>query len=241
MRQTLLSASENHVSQPPSENPFTGQTGLSAPRRIPFRGLDERTAVEITQRRLPHWTQEAASYFVTFRLADSVPQLLLNQWIEERENWLRHRTASWDAASEREYRERFTLRMDEWTDAGTGECHLRRQEIRREVESVLFHFDGQRYDVDAFALMPNHVHLILTPATGYKLATVLQGIKGVSARRCNTLLGRSGAFWMDESHDHIIRDAEELAAYRNYIADNPKKAGLNHHEYTLQLRHVLEP
>jgi type I restriction enzyme R subunit len=121
-----------------------------------------------------------------------------------------------------------------------GECVVRTPDVRREVESVLLHFDGQRYDVDAFVLMPNHVHMILTPAAGRNLATLMKGIKGVSANQCNALLARSGTFWMDESHDHIIRDAAELAAFRNYIAENPAKAGLNENEYTLQLRYVLE-
>jgi len=61
----------------------------------------------------------------------------------------------------------------------------------------------------------------------------------VSANRCNNLLGRKGTFWMDESYDHIVRDSKELAAFRDYIVQNPKKAGLKLDEYSLQLRNVL--
>jgi len=96
---------------------------------------------------------------------------------------------------------------------------------RAEVELCLLQFDGKRYDVDAFVLMPNHVHALIKPALGYDLSTILQGIKGVSANRCNKLLGFETAFWMDESYDHVVRDAQELAAFRNYIACNPAKAG----------------
>jgi len=103
----------------------------------------------------------------------------------------------------------------------------------------MFHFDGTRYDVDALVLMPNHVHAIIVPRDDYNLSTLLKGIKGVSANRCNNLLRSKASFWMDESYDHIVRDAKELAAFRDYMAENPSKAGLKSHEYSLELRNVL--
>jgi putative transposase len=98
---------------------------------------------------------------------------------------------------------------------------------------------GKRYDIDAFVLMPNHVHAVIKPAVGYDLSTLLQGIKGVSAKRCNKLLEHKSTFWMDESYDHIVRDLKELVVFRNYIAGNPAKAGLEPEEYSLQLRNAL--
>lgn len=140
---------------------------------------------------------------------------------------------------QREYEARFIDRMQEWLDAGMGACHMRRPDVRAEVEGCLLQFDGNRYDIDAFVLMPNHVHAIIKPAPGSDLSTVLQGIKGVSANRCNKLLRYKSTFWMDESYDHIVRDAKELSAFRNYIAQNPDKAGLQPEEYSLHLRNVL--
>ncbi len=192
-----------------------------------------------TRRRLPHWIQEGASYFITYRLADSVPQTLLSQWRDELDAWLRFHPAPWDSATESEHDERFTQRMEAWLDAGMGACPLRRGDVRGCVESALLHFDGQRYDVDSYALMPNHVHAILTPAPGYHLSGILKGVKGVSARECNALLGSCGSFWMDESHDHIVRDWDELSAYRAYIDANPRKAGLHEGEFSLSIRNVL--
>jgi REP-associated tyrosine transposase len=87
--------------------------------------------------------------------------------------------------------------------------------------------------------MPNHVHVVIKPAPGHELSRLLQAIKGVSANRCNKLRKCKPTFWMDESYDHIVRDAKELAAFRNYIAANPAKAGLNPDEYSVQLRNVL--
>jgi len=191
------------------------------------------------RRRLPHWRQPGVAYFVTFRLADSLPQSLLRQWRDERAAWERWHPTLWSAAEEREYEEPFVHRIQEWLDAGMGACHLRRSDMRAQVELCLLHFDSKRYDVDAFVLMPNHVHAVIVPRIGYDLSTLLQGIKGTSANRCNKLVGRKSAFWMDESYDHIVRDANELAAFRRYVADNPKKAGLKPEEYSVKLRNVL--
>ena len=116
---------------------------------------------------------------------------------------------------------------------------MRRPDARAEVEGCLLQFDGNRYDIDAFVLMPNHVHGLIKPTTGCNLSTVLQGIKSVIANRCNKLLGHKSTFWMDESYDHIVRDTKELRAFRSYIAGNPAKAGLKPHKYSLQLRDVL--
>ena len=107
------------------------------------------------------------------------------------------------------------------------------------AKKFVLEFDGVRCDLDAFVLMPNHVQAIIAPRDGYNLSRLLQGIKGVSANRCNKLLGSKATFWMDESYDHIVRDAKELAAFRDYIAENPNKAGLKPQEYSLQLRDVL--
>jgi hypothetical protein len=145
----------------------------------------------------------------------------------------------WRTDEQREYKERFIDRMQEWLDAGMGACHMRQPGVRAEVEVCLLQFDGKCYDIDAFVLMPNHVHVIIKPISGYDLSTILQGIKGVSANRCNKLLGHKSAFWMDESYDHIVRDAKELRTFRNYIGKNPDKAGLQPEEYSLHLRNVL--
>jgi len=210
-------------------------------RHIPFRGFDPRGEVALARRRLPHWRQPDTTYFITFRLADSVPQSLLHQWRDERTVWLRWHSLPWRREEEREYEERFVGRIQEWLDAGMGGCYIRRSDVRAQVELCLLQFDGKRYDIDAFVLMPNHVHALIKPASSYELSKLLQGIKGVSAKRCNKLLGYKCAFWMDETYDHIVRDAKELIAFRHYIAANPAKARLNPGEYSLQLRNVLRP
>ena len=214
---------------------------MTVGRHVPFRGFDPHRELAVVRRRLPHWRQMRVTYFITFRLADSLPQSLLCQWRDEHAVWLRWHPPPWHADEQREYEARFIRRIQEWFDAGMGACLMRRPDVRAQVELCLLHFDGNRYDIDAFVLMPNHVHVVIRPALGCELSTLLQGIKGVSANRCNKLLGRKSPFWMDESYDHIVRDAKELTAFRNYIARNPAKAGLKPDEYSLQLRNVLVP
>ncbi len=95
--------------------------------------------------------------------------------------------------------------------------------------------------MDSYVIMPNHVHAILTPRAGNDLFGLLQGIKGVSARNINRLLGRIGArLWMEDAYNRIVRDARELWAFRQYIALNPVKARLRPNEYTLVFADVLE-
>ena len=208
--------------------------------RVPFHGLDKFGEVRMTRHHLPHWSQGAVTYFVTFRLGDSVPLAHQRQWLEERETWLRWYPAPWSQEVETEYRARFTERQDEWLDQGMGECHLRRPEIRGEVERCLLHFDDVRYDLDAFVVMPNHVHALLAPREGWALFDLLKGIKGVSAWNCNRLLRRTGqAFWMEDAYNRIVRDIAELSAFREYIEANPVKASLRPAEYTLAMREVL--
>lgn len=209
-------------------------------RRVPFRSIDSRADISIRRRNLPHWQQPGACYFITFRLGDALPQHLLAQWCGERAIWLRWNPEPWSDKQRDEYHERFTECQECWLDAGSGACHLRRSEVRALVLASAMKFDSVRYDVDALVLMPNHVHLILQMRADFNLTKELKALKGASARACNQLLGLSEAFWMEESYDRIVRDAEELAAFRVYIADNPAKAGLKASEFTFELFTRLE-
>lgn len=139
----------------------------------------------------------------------------------------------WSQEIWRDYNKKFTQQIHDWLDAGRGECWLKRADVRSEVVCCLKKFDGIRLHLGDFVIMPNHVHLLITPKEGVSLAALMKGIKGASARACNKLLGRVGTFWMEESYDHLVRDREQWEAFRRYIASNPKKAGLSDDEFTL--------
>jgi REP element-mobilizing transposase RayT len=195
---------------------------------------DSSPEITKTHRNLPHWTKDNATYWITFRLADSLPQEKLNLWKAERDAWVRLHPEPWDEERWNEYNERFSERLENWLDAGAGECPLRRPEVRAIFENCLRHFDGQRYDLIDWVIMPNHVHLLIRPRNGQSLSKILQGIKGVSAKDCNALLGRTGqTFWQEESYDHIVRSQAQLDHFARYIAENPVKAKLREGEYTV--------
>jgi REP element-mobilizing transposase RayT len=99
------------------------------------------------------------------------------------------------------------------------------------VSDSLHYLNGQRYELDTFCIMSNHVHIIFTPledADGnyYALSSVMHSLKRHTARQANSLLNQSGRFWQPESYDHIVRDEEELARIREYVLNNPVKVGL---------------
>ena len=107
-----------------------GQAGSSSAKSakmadVQFRAFDEHAAIEETRRHLPHWEQPGATYFVTFRLADSIANDVLAQWREERAQWLKHHPKPWDWKTAREYIRKFEEEREQWLNQGHGSCLLR--------------------------------------------------------------------------------------------------------------------
>jgi REP element-mobilizing transposase RayT len=215
--------------------PKTGGT----PVPLPFTGFDKSRPAAIKSRHLPHWQQEGVTYFVTFRLADSLPKEVYEQWRHERETALRtvEQASSLsqplaEAQAEglaEEFREKLEAHLDE----GRGECWLQNPAVAGIVEKALRHFDGERYLLGIYVIMPNHVHLFVRPVMGHTLSEILHSWKSFTAKEANHVLGRTGGFWQDESFDHIIRDEQSLERFGRYIRENPIKAGLREGLYIL--------
>jgi DNA polymerase III subunit alpha len=208
-------------------------------KALPFTPFDKSRPASINTRGLPHWQQEGVTYFVTFRLADSLPQEVYRKWREER-------NAALDEASkaaklsdcekeelrdkiEEEYRERLERHLDK----GIGDCCLRNPAQSEIVEKALHHFDGERYLLGSYVIMPNHVHALVRPVMEHKLADILQSWKSFTAKEVNKSLGEAGEFWQSESFDHIVRNGEQLDKFSRYIHENPSKAHLKDGEYRL--------
>ena len=117
-------------------------------------------------------------------------------------------------------------RLDRWLRAGYGECHLRNPRIATTVERAFRHFDGTRYTLVAWVVMPNHVHVLIETFAGHPLANVVNSWKTFTAREANRILGRQGQFWYREYFDRAIRDERHLHAAIRYIHANPVTAGL---------------
>jgi type I restriction enzyme R subunit len=198
-----------------------------------FKPLDKDAGVVRYRRRLPHWQQQGCSYFVTWRTADSLPQSKIAILTQERDRWLASHPKPWTDDTWREYSRLFTERVQRWLDAGYGPCRLSRPELRKIVEEALRHFDGKRYVLDWFVVMPNHVHALFLVLGGWNLARTLHSWKSFTGKAINKLLEREGTFWMDENFDHAIRSAAQLERFRDYIRANPSKAGLGPREASL--------
>ena len=203
----------------------TAMNGVEGDTDIPV--CIPTSEIHKTNRNLPHWTREGSVYWITFRLADSLPQEKLTAWRAERECWLNQHPHPWSEEEWKEYDESLGERLQSWLDAGYGSCALMRPDVRQIMQDCLLRFDGERLRLHNAVIMPNHVHLLLEPLAGNELAELLKGIKGASARKANQILGNTGtAFWMDESYDHIVRSERQRQHFIRYIAENPVKAKL---------------
>jgi REP element-mobilizing transposase RayT len=192
---------------------------LSSSNRITIR----------TRGRLPHWEARDAVYFVTFRLADSLPKKALAQIKFARTDI--PATAA-QMARTLSVTERIRLknlharRIEGLLDAGTGKCYLRGTLVAKCVVDVLRHFDGTRYQLYAWCVMPNHVHVVFRTLGDNTLEGILHSWKSYSSKKVNELLGRSGEFWQHEYFDHLIRNNREFERALRYVVENPEKARL---------------
>ena len=206
---------------------------------ITFGGFDKYAPIAMTKRHLPHWEQRGATYFVTFRLADSIASDVLTQWREERARWLEVHPQPWDWKTAREYMRRFDEEREQWLDQGHGSCLLRDKRVQKIIVENLNRFDRERYVIDAFVVMPNHVHVIVKPLRSNSVTTILHSWKSYTSNRINELLNRKGSVWMSETFDTIVRDSAHLAACREYIQHNPPRAHLPKDEFLKEERDVL--
>lgn len=156
---------------------------------------------------LPHFDSPETLQFVTFRLVDSLPVEAIEK--------LRAAARAITAAE-----------RDAFLDAGSGACWLKRPEIAEIVEDALLHFDGERYRLIAWTIMPNHVHVLIELLGQHSLGLIVSSWKRFSARTANRVIGRSGPFWQDDYWDTYIRDERHFESTIGYIENNPVKAGL---------------
>jgi REP element-mobilizing transposase RayT len=184
---------------------------------------------------LPHWRQEGVTYFVTFRLADSIPKSTLDLWIRQRDDWLLRHPEPRSGDVRREYYRLFVEQFQKWLDAGHGSCVLGQPAIRNIVSGALPCFEPARYVLREWVIMPNHVHVIVTPLNGHNLSDIVHSWKSFTANKINRLLGRAGALWQKEPFDHIVRGPDQLARIEQYIHGNPRNLPAD--RYTLRCLH----
>ncbi len=164
---------------------------------------------------IPHWEAGEVAQAITFRLADSLPASLLGRWEDELST----------LANDARVQER-RKRIERALDSGHGSGVLAQPAIGETVENALLHFDANRYRLHAWVIMPNHVHVLVTPIGAEALSMIVHSWKSFTAKKANALLGRKGAFWATEYFDRAIRDDAHFSNAVAYFAMNPVKAGL---------------
>lgn len=199
---------------------------------------------EFYHRHLPHWHPQDAVFFVTFRLKNSLQYEIIESLREERERAkiaLQKKPESeyvhQNTPDEQRYFEKWESHLDK---AELGPRWLSLPEIADVAKKALQYRDGKVFDLHAYCIMSNHVHVVFQPLSkpSYQpdlpgasewhsdLPTIMQSLMRHTARQANKILGREGAFWQDESYDRVIRDADEYTWIVNYVLENPVKAGL---------------
>lgn len=185
-------------------------------------------------RKLPHIQPAEATFFITFRLSGSMPREMIRR-LRENDTLIQNGILTQPDLTEKERRElacteqkRLFAATDNFLDTNpNGPYWLREAEVAEVVTEAMHYRDRKQYDLHAFTIMPNHVHMLLTLLPGAPvLFKVMQHLKKNSAVKANKLLGRTGlAFWEEESYDHVVRDEGEFYRILNYILRNPVKAG----------------
>ncbi|MBK8849960.1 MAG: transposase [Saprospiraceae bacterium] len=182
---------------------------------------------------LPHFYEGHYCFFITFRLADSLPQSVIVK-LKEKFQFEIEKINIPDETQRKiiveDLKSQFFQKYDYQLDSKPyGECVLRNREIAQILYDKILSYNNAYYDVKCFSIMPNHVHLLVARLSDENLPQVdkwMQLIKGGSAYLINKTLNRSGKLWAVESYDRYIRNEKH---YRNsfyYTVNNPQMAGL---------------
>lgn len=168
------------------------------------------------RRNLPHLYYDEGIYFITYHQANSIPISKLRQMQQVSD------MSAFDKFKRLFMRYDKLLALDDY-----GVSYLSNENIANICRDTLQFPNGKDYSLIAYCIMPNHVHLVFELINRNKsISDIMKGVKGVSARRINKYLNRSGTFWQDESYDRLVRDDVELYFVIKYVLLNPVEANL---------------
>jgi type I site-specific restriction endonuclease len=171
---------------------------------------------------LPHWSQNGVIYFITFRLADSLPQEKLKTFSEERALWMEQNPEPHSPEQKAEFHKRFPQRLQQWLDLGYGSMILKDAQAKDLVTKAITHFNGDRCILDEFVVAANHVHVLVAPKEGHQLGDILHSWKSFTGKELLKLsiaakLTTAPTVWQKESWDHIVRSERSLEKFREYL------------------------
>jgi type I restriction enzyme R subunit/putative DNA methylase len=180
---------------------------------------------------LPHLKKEGGTYFVTFRQAGTLPKEVVMRFKREREAIIQQARAAKRPLTWHEQEELFrwySNRVDKYLDAGHGACTFRNPELADLMAGAMRFFDGKHYELRTWAVMPNHVHVVVWPMPDHSLSEILHSWKSFTSHEINKRLDtKIVPFWQSESYEHLIRDDEDLHRCCHYTLMNPVNAHLS--------------
>jgi len=198
-----------------------------------MKNLDYR---EYYRRNLPHIQPRGATFLVNFRLANSLPAEVIEKLRTEADQLEKNLLRIKDSKEKLLLRDKAQRRLfakwdDELHKSQSGPFWLKEDNVAEIVANAIHYHEGEWFDVEAYCIMPNHVHLVLTPyessqIADYSLTKIMHNIRRNSANHANKVLGRTGSFWQHENYDHFARDKSELERIIKYVLYNPVKANL---------------
>jgi putative transposase len=196
-------------------------------------------SIHFHRRNLPHYYPKGAKFFITFRLYNSIPQAFLEQLKANFEAKVAEITRYQNPENHSQLidneQKRHFARYDDYLDkVNNGIDYLKQSQVAEIVKEAIHHRDGKLYDLLAYCVMSNHVHLVFDtaiqlekPDIAYQnLDKIIGGLKSYTANQINQLLGKQGHFWQAESYDRVIRNQKELKNVTRYVLNNPVKAGI---------------
>ena len=164
---------------------------------------------------LPHFNGGEIAQTITLHLADSLPRKVLEKWTRELSS---ESPANADTVLRR--------RIEYYLDQGYGSCALKDIRVAMMVQKSLLHFDADRYWLSSWVVMPNHVHILLTPDVQWSLSEIMKSFKSYTSHEANKLLRHHGQFWMEDYFDRYVRDEKHFASAIAYTENNPVRARL---------------
>ncbi len=182
----------------------------------------------------PHCDYPGLVQSIGSRLFDSVPAHVIDRWTRE----LAQRCAgvppanpktsgvSPAKAADKQRRKQLCAQIDRYADMGYGSCYLADTRIAELTENALLYFDNQRYDLLAWCVMSNHIHVLAVPKPRHSLSDILQSWKSYTAHAANKILRREGQFWFPDYFDEFMRTTSQMEATILYIEFNPVTARL---------------
>jgi len=204
--------------------------------------FDPKAELDISEHFRPHWSQAGAIVFITFRTADSIPKEVLLRWEREKKDWLRRKNLPTNQHSSaiiptlndqlrHEFAKHFNRCREAFLDTCHGACVLKQPRLAKIVFDSLLYFDGIRYKMGDFVVMPNHVHLLAAFASEETMTKQCDSWMHYTAWQINLKLTNKGKFWQQEPFDHLVRSTSQYDYLRRYIKENGSKAGLKSLEY----------